>query len=89
MAIENEKQLNIAQDLDRWVKAHNAKVVASKVSVVDIAIELSRLNSTLLTVLIGKQGEINDLKAKIEELEREIRVDKDLLMIARFIDDSK
>lgn len=89
MAIENEKQLNIAQDLDRWVKAHNAKVVASKFSVFDVAIELSRLNSTLLTVLIGKQGEINDLKAKIEELEREIRVDKDLLKIARFIDDSK
>lgn len=89
MAIENDKQLNIAQDLDRWVREHNARVVANKVSVYELAVELSKLNEKLLTVLMGKQGEINDLKAQIEELEREIRVDKDLLKIARFIDDSK
>ena len=89
MAIENEKQLNIAQDFEKWVKEHNARVVASKFSFFDVAFELSKLNERLLMVLMGKQYEINDLKAKIDELEREIRVDKDLLKIARFIDDSK
>jgi hypothetical protein len=89
MAIENEKQLNIAQDFEKWVKEHNARVVAEKFSFFDVAFELSKLNERLLMVLMGKQYEINDLKAKIDELEREIRVDKDLLKIARFIDDSK
>lgn len=89
MAIENEKQLNIAQDFEKWVKEHNTRVVAEKFSFFDVAFELSKLNERLLMVLMGKQYEINDLKAKIDELEREIRVDKDLLKIARFIDDSK
>lgn len=90
--IMNEKELTIAQDFAKWIKAHNERVVSQKFDadrVYDTALELSRLNSTLLTVLIAKQDEMKELKAKVEELERELRVNKDLLTMARYIDDNK
>ena len=90
--IENENELNIAQDFAKWVKAHNEKVLIERYDndkVYDTALELSKMNSTLLAVLIAKQDEIRTLKAKVEELERELRVNKDLLTMARYIDDSK
>lgn len=90
--IKNDSELNIAQDFAKWVKAHNERVMSKKFDndkVYDTALELSKLNSTLLAVLIAKQDELQALKQKIEELERELRVNKDLLTMARFIDDNK
>jgi len=90
--IKNDSELNIAQDFAKWVKAHNERVMSKKFDndkVYDTALELSKLNSTLLAVLIAKQDELQVLKQKIEELERELRVNKDLLTMARFIDDNK
>lgn len=90
--IKNEQQLNIAQDFAKWARAHNEKVIAQRYDsdkVYDTALELSKINNMLLTVLIAKQDELRNLKSKVEELERELRVNKDLMTMARFIDDNK
>lgn len=98
--IDNERQLKTAQDFVAFIKEHNRKALAIKTAnaedIYDIAVRQASLINSMAKSLATKQTEIGELKTeldglrgKIDELEREIRVDKDLLKIARFIDDSK
>ncbi len=98
--IDNERQLNTAQDFVEFIKEHNRRALAVKTAnaedIYDIAIRQASLINSMANSLAVKHTEISELKSeldelrgKIDELEREIRVSKDLLAIAKVVDDRK
>jgi len=100
--IDNERQLNTAQDFVAFIKEHNRRALAEKTKnsedMYDIAVRMASLINTMAKTLTVKQTEIDDMRKEIEEfrrkineLEREIRVSKDLLAIAKVVseDDAK
>lgn len=98
--IDNDRQLKTAQDFVEFIKEHNRKALAVKNAnaedIYDIAIRQASLINSMANSLAVKhteiselRSELDELKTKINELEREIRVSKDLLAIARVIDDKK
>lgn len=100
--IDNERQLETAQDFVKFISEHNKRAMAKRAingdadDSYDLLIRQASLINTMANSLAVKQTEIGELKselselrAKINELEREIRVSKDLLSIARVIDDRK
>lgn len=101
--IENERQLKTAQEFVEFIKEHNKRVLArrnadsgSSDDVFDIAVRMASLINTMAKELAVKQTEIDSMRRdlanfreKINELEREIRVSKDLLTIAKAVDDAK
>lgn len=93
--IENNKQLNTAQDFVEFIKEHNRRAMAVKANdaedIFDIAVRQSSLITTMARSLAVKQTQIITLKAEnerlakeIDELQRELRVSHDLLTIAKF-----
>ena len=98
--IDNERQLNTAQEFVEFIKEHNRRALAVKTAnaedIYDIAIRQASLINSMANSLAVKHTELNELKreigelrGKIDELEREIRVSKDLLAIAKVVDDRK
>ena len=94
--IENERQLNTAQDFVKFITAHNKRALAEKEKVDDTTYDLlvsqGSLINTMAKTLAVKQvrigcleSEIEDLKDEIKELERELQVKADLLTIAKAI----
>ena len=91
--IDNERQLHTAQDFVEFIKEHNRRALAEKSrnseDMYDIAVRMASLINCMAKELAVKQTEISEFRTKIDELEREIRVSKDLLRIARAVDDAK
>jgi len=98
--VDNERKLEVAQDFVEFIKAHNRKVSAIKNAncedIFDIAVRQASLINEMAKALATKQTEISGLKVEVEEmrkrvddLEREVRVSRDLLEIAKAIDDAK
>jgi len=100
--IENERQLKTAQDFVKFIAEHNKRSMAKREiagdssDTYDLLVRQASLINSMANTLSTKQAEIsalktelNELKAKIDELECEIRVSKDLLTIAKAVDDAK
>lgn len=100
--IDNERQLNVAQDFVKFISEHNKRSMAKRDieskddDSYNLLVRQASLINLMANSLAVKQTEIselkvelNELKAKIEELEQEIRVSKDLLTIAKAVDDLK
>ena len=100
--IDNDRQLNVAQDFVKFISEHNKHSMAKRDieseddDSYNLLVRQASLINLMANSLAVKQTEIselkvelNELKAKIEELEQEIRVSKDLLTIAKAVDDAK
>lgn len=93
--IENERQLKTAQDFVKFITEHNKRSMAKREiagdssDTYDLLVRQASLINSMANSLAVKHTEICELKAKIDELEREIRVNKDLLTIAKAVDDLK
>lgn len=94
--IDDVSQLKMVKDIAQMLDAHNkrAREVIEKTDtdVYDLLMKQGSLINEMSRQLVSRQMQINglkaeivDLKAEIKQLEREIRVDKDLLAIARVI----
>lgn len=96
--IDNERQLNVAQDFVNFIREHNKRALAKQDEisdaddVFDIAVRQAGLINSMAKALAVKQteigqmkSEIDELRTKINDLEREIRVSKDLLAIAKVV----
>ena len=98
MDIRNDKQLKTAQEFVKFLKEHNRRALAVKNAdaedIYDIAVRQASLINEMAKSLAVKQTEINvlreeakEFRSQIDELEREIRVSKDLLAIAKVVTD--
>lgn len=98
--IENPSQLKMVKDFAQFIEAHNERSMKRKADPesdsYDLLVRQASLINSMANSLAVKQTEIsalkteiNELKAKIKELEQEIRVSKDLLTIAKAVDDAK
>lgn len=96
MDVRNERQLKTAQEFVEFIKEHNRRRLvvknANAEDIYDIAIRQASLINSMANSLAVKHTEIcelkvelDELKGKISELEREIRVSKDLLAIAKVV----
>ena len=100
--IENERQLKTAQDFVKFIAEHNKRSMAKREiagdssDTYDLLVRQASLINSMANLLAVKQTEIDtirkdliEFREKINELEREIRVNKDLLTIAKAVDDLK
>lgn len=93
MGIENERQLNVAQDFVNFIKEHNKRAKAKAddstydllVRQASLITEMTKALAVKHTEIVDMRGQIEELKGKIDDLEREIRVSRDLLAISKAI----
>ena len=96
LQIKNERQLETAKDFLKFIEAHNRASENIDTDLYAVVAKQNELINTLTETVKSKHIELvrirsekDRLKKQIDELEREVRVSRDLLSIARTIDDAK
>ena len=99
LQIKSERGLETAKDFLKFIEAHKRASDIAKESDTDLFVLVTKQNELINTLtetvkskhieLVRIRSEKDRMKKQIDDLEREVRVSRDLLSITRSIDDAK